>query len=580
VDHPIDARVDAGSSDDSLGPAEIDAHEVDAQQLVGREVDTEVGTGAAEPGSDGTALADGALDRGAGTPTSDSPQGDDEPDTEPIDPHEIDAATVDEARNALLQRLAAAYEVLARDGAEGGILPVEGPAGVTEYLDAMIHGLVTTHRSDQAWLIFVALSTVLPEMADVEAIVRHARLNSVVDTRLWLMGFTLRAARSRGRLTQRMTVLTEAVVVDVNFSATDEHNSGIQRVVRRTMPEWVRQHETVTLCAWGVGAMRTLTEREEHRVIAWDSERAGAHDPSTTELLIPWKSRVVLAEVPSRAYMCDPIAAMARYSGNVVSLIGYDAIPLVSAETVPVDMSDHFAKFLSVVKWADSVAAISVAAAGEFRGFARMVGSQGLSGPRVVECSLPADPVRSVVVGERTRPLVVVVGSKEPRKNHVAVLFAAERLWREGLDFELFFVGAYGWDTRLFRTWLRRLQKAGRAVSAPARVGDDGLWRAYAEARFTVFPSLHEGYGLPVAESLAYGTPVITTVYGSTGEIAAGGGCLTVDPRDDEQIVDAMRVLLTDDAVLARLKVEAAARPVKTWEQYAAEVWAVVGGSV
>ena len=39
-----------------------------------------------------------------------------------------------------------------------------------------------------------------------------------------------------------------------------------------------------------------------------------------------------------------------------------------------------------------------------------------------------------------------------------------------------------------------------------------------------VFPSVHEGYGLPVAESLALGTPVITTEYGSTAEIAAGGG--------------------------------------------------------
>lgn len=105
------------------------------------------------------------------------------------------------------------------------------------------------------------------------------------------------------------------------------------------------------------------------------------------------------------------------------------------------------------------------------------------------------------------------------------------------------------------------------------------MWEAYAGARFTVFPSLHEGYGLPVAESLAYGTPVITSSYGSTAEIAAAGGCVLVDPRDDDQLVAAMRRLLTDDAELERLRGEARGRPVWTWEQYAAQVWDVVGVS-
>ena len=72
-------------------------------------------------------------------------------------------------------------------------------------------------------------------------------------------------------------------------------------------------------------------------------------------------------------------------------------------------------------------------------------------------------------------------------------------------------------------------------------VGDDDLWNAYERAAFMIFPSLHEGYGLPIAEALAHGTPVITSDFGSTAEIARDGGCLLVDPRDDEQIVDAMR---------------------------------------
>jgi glycosyltransferase involved in cell wall biosynthesis len=96
---------------------------------------------------------------------------------------------------------------------------------------------------------------------------------------------------------------------------------------------------------------------------------------------------------------------------------------------------------------------------------------------------------------------------------------------------------------------------------------------AYRTARFSVLPSLHEGYGLPVAESLAWGTPVITTSYGSTQQVASSGGALLIDPRDDEALVHAMRRLLTDDHLLRTLQQQARNRPTRTWEQYASELW-------
>jgi glycosyltransferase involved in cell wall biosynthesis len=91
---------------------------------------------------------------------------------------------------------------------------------------------------------------------------------------------------------------------------------------------------------------------------------------------------------------------------------------------------------------------------------------------------------------------------------------------------------------------------------------------------------LHEGYGLPVAESLAYGTPALTTDYGSTAEIAAEGGALTVDPRDDDALVNAMRRLLTDDDLVTELEQAAGARPIRTWDDYARELWDVLAAPV
>ena len=95
-----------------------------------------------------------------------------------------------------------------------------------------------------------------------------------------------------------------------------------------------------------------------------------------------------------------------------------------------------------------------------------------------------------------------------------------------------------------------------------------------------MFPSVNEGFGLPVAESLACGTPVITSNFGAMKEIAdAGGGALLVDPRDDDSVTDGMRALLTDDALLARLAAEAVARPVGSWDVYAEETWKRLTGS-
>ena len=92
-----------------------------------------------------------------------------------------------------------------------------------------------------------------------------------------------------------------------------------------------------------------------------------------------------------------------------------------------------------------------------------------------------------------------------------------------------------------------------------------------------MFPSLAEGYGLPVAESLVSGTPVITSRFGSMEEIAQGGGTLSVDPRDRGELEAAMRKLLLGDG-LDDLRAAARARRWTTWDEYAASTWEYLVG--
>ena len=120
---------------------------------------------------------------------------------------------------------------------------------------------------------------------------------------------------------------------------------------------------------------------------------------------------------------------------------------------------------------------------------------------------------------------------------------------------------------------MQLLAAKGCPVRVYERVGERSLWSLYQLAKFSVFPSLLEGYGLPIAESLVSGTPVITSNHGSMAEIGRGGGAVLVDPRDSAALAVAMTTLLTDAEARATLAREASARVFPKWHEYADSLW-------
>jgi glycosyltransferase involved in cell wall biosynthesis len=106
-----------------------------------------------------------------------------------------------------------------------------------------------------------------------------------------------------------------------------------------------------------------------------------------------------------------------------------------------------------------------------------------------------------------------------------------------------------------------------------SRVSDETIWDLYDLARFSVFCSLNEGFGLPVVESLSHGTPVITSDFGSMRALGVGHGGLTVSPLDIDAMTAAMIRLLRDDALHAELVVQTETTPATSWESYADDLW-------
>ena len=405
--------------------------------------------------------------------------------------------------------------------------------------------------------------------------------SSPVEAALALLDWAFAAMRRNGAPTARLRI-TGNVVVDVDFCARQDLHTGIQRVVRETVPRWERDHD-LDLVAWtgAFGAYRPLDELERTRVLRWAGpmKRLSLFVPKVSEIVVPWRTTVVVPELTSDARIAEGLSGLAQWSGNRVLAIGYDCIPVTSGETRPPGADTFFGAYLGMLKHADVVVGISRSATQEFAGFASMLAAQGLDGPVVTECLLPSEAPDRLVARPTSRPVVLVVGSHEPRKNHLAVLQACEWLWREGLSFEVRFIGGSAWMSEEFEHRADELTKAGRPIRIDKGVSDDELWQAYADARVSVFPSIHEGYGLPVAESLAVGTPAITSNFGSMREIAdLGGGCLLVDPRSDREVLEALRTALTDDVTMAELRQQAATRPKRTWADYAADTWAIIEG--
>jgi hypothetical protein len=101
---------------------------------------------------------------------------------------------------------------------------------------------------------------------------------------------------------------------------------------------------------------------------------------------------------------------------------------------------------------------------------------------------------------------------------------------------------------------------------------DSRLREMYDSCDFTVYPSLEEGFGLPILESLWNARPCICRDSSAMVEVARGGGCLMVDTADAEKLAQAISRLVTDEALRTRLSNEAVTRPFKTWRDYALEV--------
>lgn len=166
------------------------------------------------------------------------------------------------------------------------------------------------------------------------------------------------------------------------------------------------------------------------------------------------------------------------------------------------------------------------------------------------------------------RPYLLFVGVLEPRKNLIRLVRAYRRaLVAAGLRHSLVLAGPMGWHAR---SLLREVATTGPGeVILTGRVGAHELDALYRGASAFAYPSLYEGFGLPVVEAMARGVPSVVSAVSSLPEVA-GDAALLVDPRSTAQLADAIERVLADADLATRLSAAGRARAAAfSWERTA-----------
>ncbi len=165
-------------------------------------------------------------------------------------------------------------------------------------------------------------------------------------------------------------------------------------------------------------------------------------------------------------------------------------------------------------------------------------------------------------------PYILALGTLEPRKNLAAVLRAYARLKRDAPP--LIVAGARGWGEAAIFDVAQALNLQGR-IRITGYIPEDVLPDLYAGAQLFVYPSLYEGFGLPVLEAMACGAPVITSSTSSLPEVA-GEAALLVNPSHPEELAEAMQRALEDEPLRDELRAKGPAQAARfSWERAARE---------
>lgn len=388
------------------------------------------------------------------------------------------------------------------------------------------------------------------------------------------------------------------LVIDVTCASIDPANTGVIRVTRQ-LSRALQSQARVSFVRWDPeGQNYVFLMDGEYRQL----QQFNGPAPGAEAVISPPGHRIRLEEKladfsdgPTWLCLTETVQAstlkrvreLTRGYGWQLAAVFYDAIPILHPEFVQdkAVLNNH-AAYMRELATCDVVVPISEFSAQCLRDFWRQEGLNGTNVQVDLLAGQLVDPSADGVAGD---PLagpagcgqgtadsiarMLCVSTIEPRKNHLRLIEAclALKKRRPDLKWQLDLVGnRYAGADDLAKK-VTSACKSHPEIRWLGVVDDRTLVDLYRNADFTIYPSIIEGFGVPIVESLAFGTPCLCASSGVMAELAAGGGCLAVEVSSSSAISQGIENLLSDKALLQRLSQQARSRSVRSWANYAAD---------
>jgi glycosyltransferase involved in cell wall biosynthesis len=381
------------------------------------------------------------------------------------------------------------------------------------------------------------------------------------------------------------------LIIDVTNATKDPANSGVMRVTRRLSRE-LQSLCNIVFVAWeSAQGCYVLPSRCEYRQLGSynGSQNVDQRWTSAEDARIPLAD--VLDDIDDRPLWmlitetinerhAAELRSFARERSIKVASIFYDAIAILRPEFCNKDVVDNHAKYMLGLAECDLVVPISNFSEACLKEFWNQNDATGKS---VVTNVLPSEfsgTQRNTQISSfpEGRKQFLCVSTLEPRKNHLKLIDACEILSRKypTLDWSLMLVGNRYADADELAEKVSEASAKDSRIQWLGTVDDETLKSLYQASAFTIYPSIIEGFGMPIMESLWYGKPCICYGTGVMAELAHGGGCLAVDVTDASALADAIYNLSTDKQLYDQLARQAAKRELKTWREYSEEFVAIL----
>lgn len=376
-----------------------------------------------------------------------------------------------------------------------------------------------------------------------------------------------------------------SLIIDVTNASKDPANSGVIRVTRRISREFQEYLDPIFVIWSPQDNLYVFPTRQEFQQLGQFNGPLVSHENriSSADHRIVLDDYLIRLDNESTKWLLFTetldesygrvVRRYARNHGINLAAIFYDAIPVLFPEFCKDEaIKNNHINYMTGLAECDVVIPISNFSSACLANFWK---DHNINGCRLSPNLLPGEfggfeRTQKIQESIPNKIRILCVSTLEPRKNHIKLIDACLQMHEKHpeLDWTLTLVGNRYVGAFDIADYVQSISENNSRIKWLGVVDDATLHQLYEEATFTVYPSIIEGFGMPILESIWHGKPCICYQKGVMSELAAEGGCLTTDVLDENVFSDDIYRVATDKKLLLKLSNEAIRRKIKTWDDY------------